>query len=77
MNIQGTIKFSGDGGYTFSGSLLDNAGNPTRSVHHHRHLYDLRQRRGLHQRGQYDFPDDRIIGLVSHGVFIGSSPRQS
>lgn len=75
VNIQGEITFNGGGSYTFAGTILDSATNSSTPI-------------ALNSSGTYvisasgegylsalnpNFPNDQVIGLVSHGVFIGSS----
>jgi uncharacterized protein (TIGR03437 family) len=85
INIQGTITFDGNGNYTFSGSLLDSstgsstpvtppsvAGTYVVSASGEGYISGI--------IGSIDSnitPGDLIIGLVSHGVFIGSSTENS
>ncbi len=77
INIQGEITFDGNGNYSFTGTFLDGGASDfphAAAVTSDGHLCHLRQRRGLHHESNAtDFPNDQIIGLVSHGVFIGSS----
>src|SRR5580658_2077619 len=77
INVQGMITFSGTGTYSFTGSVLDSA------------VTYLTAAGPLTATGTYVisgsgegyitplyqiFPNDSIVGLVSHGVFIGSTP---
>jgi uncharacterized protein (TIGR03437 family) len=79
INVQGTITFDGHGNYAFSGSLLDSSsGTSTPTT-------------GVNATGTYVIsasgmgyitavnPEltatDLIVGLVSHGIFIGSSTQ--
>jgi uncharacterized protein (TIGR03437 family) len=76
INIQGNITFSGTGVYTFSGSVLDSAvssintqtftttGNYVISASGEGYIS------AIYQTSLNDF----IVGLVSHGIFIGSIP---
>ena len=75
INIQGTITFSGSGTYTFNGSVLDSAVSSTKAE-----LFTTIGTYVISASGEgyisaidQEFPNDRISGLVSHGVFIGSS----
>src|SRR5271170_8076443 len=77
INIQGTITFDGNGNWSFSGSLLD-SGNGT-----------ITPTTGLTTTGTYAISasgmgyitainaelsaSDLIVGLVSHGIFMGSA----
>jgi uncharacterized protein (TIGR03437 family) len=76
MNVQGEITFSGTGTYTFSGSVLDSeSGSATPvTVTNETGTYAISASgEGIISAVNPDFPNDTIIGLVSHGVFIGSS----
>lgn len=76
MNVQGTITFSGEGNYTFSGSLLDRTGNPTLVTYSTTGTYVISgSGEGFISAVNTDLPGDKIFGLVSHGVFIGSSTQ--
>ncbi len=76
MNIQGTITFDGNGSYSFSGSFLDAAAStyPTPQTFTGSGSYVISASgEGFISGVNPNFPDDQIIGLVSHGVFIGST----
>jgi uncharacterized protein (TIGR03437 family) len=79
-NIQGTITFSGNGTYTFSGSLLDYAsGSSTPTTFTGSGTYAISASgEGYISTINPSFPNDQIIGLASHGgIFIGSSTENS
>ncbi len=80
MNVQGEITFSGSGTYTFNGTILDSASGSATPVS----ISNLTGSYVVSASGEGymssvnpDFPNDQIIGLVSHGVFIGSSTENS
>jgi uncharacterized protein (TIGR03437 family) len=75
MNIQGTIVFDGSGGYTFTGSLVNSTSTPTtESSYTASGSYVISASgEGYISTVNSSFPTDKIIGLVSHGVFIGST----
>ena len=76
MNVQGEITFNGAGTYTFTGTLLDSAsGSATPvAVNAATGTYVISASgEGYISAVNPDFTGDQIIGLVSHGVFIGSS----
>jgi uncharacterized protein (TIGR03437 family) len=76
MNVQGEITFSGTGTYTFTGSVLDSeSGSATPvTVTNETGTYAISASgEGIISAVNPDFPSDTIIGLVAHGVFIGSS----
>jgi uncharacterized protein (TIGR03437 family) len=76
MNVQGEITFSGTGTYSFTGTLLDSSsGSATPvAVTALTGTYVVSASgEGIISAVNPDFPSDQIIGLVSHGVFIGSS----
>ncbi len=76
MNLQGEITFNGAGGYTFTGTLLDSAsGSATPvAVNGATGTYVVSASgEGYISAVNPDFPNDQIVGLVSHSVFIGSS----
>jgi uncharacterized protein (TIGR03437 family) len=75
MNVQGTITFDGSGSYTFTGSLLDSASSSKTPV-----TYSATGTYAISASGEgyisgvnSNFTGDQIVGLVSHGIFIGSS----
>jgi uncharacterized protein (TIGR03437 family) len=76
-NVQGTITFNGSGSYTFSGSYLDvNASTfPTPQTFTGSGTYVI----AASGEGYITaispgvYATDQIVGLVSHGIFIGSS----
>ncbi len=80
INMQGTITFDGKGNYSFSGSLLDSGSG------------SLTPQTGVATTGTYvisasgmgyitainpEVSGDLIVGLVSNGIFIGSSTQNS
>jgi uncharacterized protein (TIGR03437 family) len=74
VNVQGNITFNGAGGYSFSGSVQDSAANPALAPLTSNGTYVVSA------SGQGDisaiysaFSNDRIVGLVSNGIFIGST----
>jgi hypothetical protein len=82
VSIQGTLNFSGTGGYTFSGSLLDSANgcctpqtNLTSSGTYVISASGEGYISGILGAIDANFPNnDSIVGLVSHGgIFIGST----
>lgn len=76
INIQGEIAFNGAGGYTFNGTLLDSATNsstPTMVTNKTGTYVISASGQGYISAIDSAFPNDQILGLVSHGVFIGSS----
>jgi uncharacterized protein (TIGR03437 family) len=75
INVQGIITFSGGGTYTFAGTVLDSAVNPNGA-----YTFTTSGTYVIDGSGEgyitpiyQTFPNDAIIGLVSHGVFIGST----
>jgi uncharacterized protein (TIGR03437 family) len=84
INIQGTITFDGNGNYTFSGSLLDSSTQsitPVTATSSGTYVISASGEGYISGIvGSIDSnitPGDVIIGLVSHGVFIGSSTENS
>lgn len=76
MNVQGTIMFSGTGVYTFTGSLLNSAATPPTSTFSTTGNYSISGNgEGFISNVNTSFSTDKIIGLVSHGVFIGSTTK--
>lgn len=76
MNLQGEINFNGSGTYTFTGTFLDSAsGSATPvAVTGETGTYSISASgEGVISALNPDFPGDQIIGLLSHGVFIGST----
>ena len=74
INVQGTITFNGTGGYTFTGSVLDTAVSSKAELFTTTGTYVIAASgEGYISAIDEEFPSDRISGLVSHGVFIGSS----
>jgi uncharacterized protein (TIGR03437 family) len=75
INIQGTITFSGAGSYSFSGSVLNTAVANTPVATTSTGNYVISASGEGYINAVYEaFPNDSIIGLVSHGIFIGSTP---
>ena len=76
MNVQGEITFNGSGSYTFTGTFLDAAnGSATpAAITNETGTYAISASgEGYISAVNPDFPNDQIIGLVSHGVFIGAA----
>jgi uncharacterized protein (TIGR03437 family) len=74
LNVQGAISFSGRGSYTFNGSVQDSASTPTMSALTTTGTYELSASgEGYISALDTSFSDDRIIGMVSNGIFIGST----
>jgi uncharacterized protein (TIGR03437 family) len=75
INIQGNISFSGFGTYTFTGSVLDSSVSSTKvETFTTNGTYSIAASgEGFISAVDQEFPNDRISGLVSHDVFIGSS----
>ncbi len=76
MNVQGEITFNGSGTYSFSGTILDSSAAtfPTPQAFTATGTYTVAASgEGSISAVNPDFPNDQIIGLVSHNVFIGSS----
>jgi uncharacterized protein (TIGR03437 family) len=72
-NVQGTITFDGVGGYTFNGAVLDSTTTPPTTPLITAGGYAISgSGEGYIGAVNTSFPD-RIIGTVSHGVFIGST----
>ncbi|MGB6941991.1 MAG: hypothetical protein WBE37_06330 [Bryobacteraceae bacterium] len=79
INIQGNISFSGDGTYTFTGSVLDYAVSSTKAETFTQNgTYVISASgEGYISAVDQEFPSDKISGLVSHDIFIGSSSDNS
>jgi uncharacterized protein (TIGR03437 family) len=75
MNVQGEISFNGSGTYSFSGTILDSASNSSTPVAFTGSgTYNISASgEGIISAVNPDFPGDQIIGLLSHGVFTGST----
>ncbi|HTR38614.1 MAG TPA: IPT/TIG domain-containing protein [Bryobacteraceae bacterium] len=75
INIQGTITFDGKGSYSFTGSMLDTAANSTTPKNFNTNGSYVIAASGLGYITGIDpeFSTDHIAGLVSHGIFIGST----
>ncbi len=74
VNVQGNITFDGIGGYTFSGTVLNNTATPAMSTLTSAGNYAISgSGEGYIGAINTSFSIDRIIGTVSHGVFIGST----
>ena len=74
INIQGNITFDGAGDYTFSGTLQNNTANPSMSPLISSGNYAISgSGEGYIGSINTSFSIDRIIGMVSHGIFIGST----
>jgi uncharacterized protein (TIGR03437 family) len=76
-NIVGNIVFNGAGSYTLSNATLLDMGSGSAtpvSISGGGNYFVSASGEGfITALDSGDFPNDRIIGLVSHGVFIGSS----
>ncbi|MGD0133019.1 MAG: hypothetical protein ABSE57_13290 [Bryobacteraceae bacterium] len=79
VNIQGTITFNGSGAYSFSGSILDTAASSSTPV-----TFTTSGSYVVSASGEGyisgvnpTYATDQIIGLVSHGIFIGSTTENS
>jgi uncharacterized protein (TIGR03437 family) len=77
MNVQGTITFDGNGGYSFNGSLVSTASTPPAQslVTSGSYVISASGEGYISTVNSSSFPTDRIVGLVSHGVFIGSTTQ--
>jgi uncharacterized protein (TIGR03437 family) len=76
MNVQGEITFNGSGSYTFTGTFLDaGSGSATPvAVTNETGTYAISASgEGYISAVNPEFTGDQIIGLVSHGVFIGAT----
>jgi uncharacterized protein (TIGR03437 family) len=77
INVQGNITFTGDGTYTFTGSVLDSSvtysTQPLTFVTNGTYAISSSGEGYISPIYQI-FPNDSIIGLVSQGIFIGSTP---
>ncbi len=79
MNVQGTITFNGAGTYSFSGSLLDSESSPVKpATFTNSGSYVISASGEGYITGvNNQFISDKIYGVVSHSVFIGSSTKNS
>jgi uncharacterized protein (TIGR03437 family) len=76
MNLQGEITFNGSGSYTFTGTFLDSgtgSASPVAVTNETGTYVVSASGEGYISAVNPEFPSDQIIGLVSHGVFIGAS----
>src|SRR5277367_6079876 len=75
VNIQGTITFDGNGNYSFSGSMLDSGANQGKATTFTNTGNYVISASGLGTITAVDqsLVGDQIVGLVSHGIFIGST----
>lgn len=76
MNVQGEITFDGNGNYSFTGTFLDAASGsatPVAVTNETGSYVVSASGEGYISGVNPNFTSDQIIGLVSHGVFIGSS----
>ncbi len=77
INVQGTITFTGDGTYSFTGSVLDSlvtySTQPLTFVTTGTYAISASGEGYISPIYQI-FSDDSIVGLVSQGIFIGSTP---
>ena len=74
VNVQGNISFDGAGSYSFSGSSLNSTTTPVVMVQ----PFTSTGTYAIDGGGQgyisgIEFSGDQVLGMVSHGVFIGSS----
>jgi uncharacterized protein (TIGR03437 family) len=77
-NIQGTITFNGGGSYTFSGSLVDLANGNLPSFTASGSYTISASGEGFISAISPEVPNtDQIVGLVSHGIFIGSTTENT
>jgi uncharacterized protein (TIGR03437 family) len=74
INIQGNISFSGYGTYTFTGSVFNSAIGGKPQTFTQNGTYTIAASgEGYISAVDQEFPNDKISGLISHDVFIGSS----
>lgn len=74
VSIQGAITFDGAGDFSFSGSYENSASTPSYSTFNSSGTYVISASGEGYLSPVYtQFSEDRIVGMVSHGVFIGSS----
>ncbi len=77
INIQGNLYFSGDGLYAFTGRSSTPPSVPRRQTFTTTGTYTISASgEGYITAVDQQFPNDRITGLVSQGVFIGKQRRQ-
>lgn len=73
-SIEGTITFNGSGAYSFSGSSQNTADNPSFSTLDASGTYVISASGEGYLSPIYtDLSSARIVGMLSHGVFIGST----
>jgi len=80
INIQGTITFDGNGNYSFSGSLLDSANGtitPTTFTGSGTYVISASGMGYITAINPEVNATDLIVGLVSHGIFIGSTTQNT
>jgi uncharacterized protein (TIGR03437 family) len=74
INVQGNIVFSGGGTYTFNGSLLDTANSSKVETFTSTGKYVISASgEGTISPIDSAFTNAPIVGMVSHGIFFGSS----
>ncbi|HTW65704.1 MAG TPA: IPT/TIG domain-containing protein [Bryobacteraceae bacterium] len=74
INIQGIITFSGAGSYSFNGSVLNISSATTPQVLTTSGNYVISgSGEGYINAPDHLFTSDAVIGMVSNGIFIGSS----
>ena len=80
INIQGTITFDGNGNYSFSGSLLDSANGtitPQTFTGSGTYVISASGMGYITAINPEVSATDQIVGLVSHGIFIGSTTQNT
>jgi len=74
LSIEGNITFSGRGSYNFTGSVQNSSSSPAMTALTTSGTYQLSASgEGYISALDTSFSSDRIIGLVSNGIFIGST----
>ena len=74
LNIHGNITFDGAGNYSFSGTVENSTANPAMSTLDATGSYSISgSGQGSISSIYTAFSIDPIVGLVSHGIFIGST----
>jgi uncharacterized protein (TIGR03437 family) len=74
VNIHGNITFDGAGNYSFTGSVQDSTADPAMSSLVANGSYSISASgQGSISSVYRAFSIDPIVGLVSHGIFIGST----
>jgi uncharacterized protein (TIGR03437 family) len=79
ISIQGAITFDGSGSYSFNGLILDSAASSTTPKSLSANGAYVIGASGLGYITGIDpkFSTDHIVGLVSHGIFIGSTTENT